>query len=1059
MAEAGISKQATLLPVTGYDPFRLYFDVPVWGGWHELRDPISQRRYWNNVNSMLTTWSLVELLRLNGLEEFLLLGQWSLFSVVPERMEEYEDPNLRYNVFDNTELSGQPLVVLKPGDVFAATCMPKPGIVEILLPDADSVAKLGYGKYRWPPEDGSRYLQYLPARMRNEDFTGMDAVVEPTWTVLAAVRGQGLCVTETRDPRSQVLGWLQEGAQVKLHLIEGTRALLGWLEEEDAHLAGGWISMVRLDGSNTLRRILEETENQEIQRELQEHLKELEAEGLDPIEALKEIDSLQDVLLCESRTPSKSSKTSARMGSKLSARGSKLDRRSLRRGSRGSRGSTSRSNSRRNSRHSSSHSRHSRRSSEEEVPLRPLELPKLAEQFVGPPEQGAQRETVIGGWRQVTDPIWQRPLYVSPVNGRTTWGVNEVIRTGGLDDLLLNRSWELCCIDPEALEIQKAEDWYMSVFATPSLSGEPIARWEKGRVIIVQIFDDKTGVATVLVPPLEPGGEAATGYVSYAMRDARPLMKALVAPLEAWPEIPEGQLHPGAQPPEGEFLEGPFFAVLPLGVDDIEVSVGQDIGSDQWARMPRGYRLRAFAEILGFRARLPDLEGGGWVSLCTPQGVPHFRKQPSQAPDIEMPDEVSSRGSKSSARSARVKKGPVPVVWPGLGIWWPEEKPVQVQAAPPPKTLPELLRNLGTGRALCDWRRMALPPYKEMVWKNCYAPSTTKLHDLLRLQIWKPAVVEAKWLHIRESEDERSRRIVSMPQGACVITQWVSPSGAVRVLVPTEENDPNPGVGWADLGGAEGAHVVLLTEGLDFWVEPQGCHVAEEDQEDENAFYPTLLPLRASPDPESAAVGALQRGDVVQVAEISGRLARVVRVKSVEDSEDALGGWLDLYTEAGWSCLRRRFLGQTHPEEVRRAEMREEAQKVLVQLSKESAQTASKKEEELEEEEEAELPALLKELGELEAKSIYTRDWREAIDPVWGRRYFVNKWSGQVIHKLTRYGVAEAAVKLTVYFNNLSVTAAPRQVRNSRRGSCSSWKTAPSQASPRSRTCQPELCP
>ncbi|CAJ1349490.1 unnamed protein product [Effrenium voratum] len=98
MAEAGISKQATLLPVTGYDPFRLYFDVPVWGGWHELRDPISQRRYWNNVNSMLTTWSLVELLRLNGLEEFLLLGQWSLFSVVPERMEE----SMKIQIFGTT---------------------------------------------------------------------------------------------------------------------------------------------------------------------------------------------------------------------------------------------------------------------------------------------------------------------------------------------------------------------------------------------------------------------------------------------------------------------------------------------------------------------------------------------------------------------------------------------------------------------------------------------------------------------------------------------------------------------------------------------------------------------------------------------------------------------------------------------------------------------------------------------------------------------------------------------------------------------------------------------
>lgn len=27
----------------GYDPFRLYFDVPVWGGWRELQEPITGR--------------------------------------------------------------------------------------------------------------------------------------------------------------------------------------------------------------------------------------------------------------------------------------------------------------------------------------------------------------------------------------------------------------------------------------------------------------------------------------------------------------------------------------------------------------------------------------------------------------------------------------------------------------------------------------------------------------------------------------------------------------------------------------------------------------------------------------------------------------------------------------------------------------------------------------------------------------------------------------------------------------------------------------------------------
>ena len=70
------------------------------------------------------------------------------------------------------------------------------------------------------------------------------------------------------------------------------------------------------------------------------------------------------------------------------------------------------------------------------------------------------------------------------------------------------------------------------------------------------------------------------------------------------------------------------------------------------------------------------------------------------------------------------------------------------------QTLPELLSSMVSGRALCDWQRMALPPYqesaglfsvkfltqngrrksfvKEMVWKNRHAPSITRLHELLR---------------------------------------------------------------------------------------------------------------------------------------------------------------------------------------------------------------------------------------------------------------------------------------------------------------------------------------
>eukprot|EP00439_Symbiodinium_sp_Y106_P013456 s907_g1.t3 len=1027
MALRGRSPQATIIALNGYDPHRLYYDIPVSGGWRECRDPISGRRYWNLVNMNLTSWSLVEVLRLNALEEFLLLGEWTLFTVIPEKLEEYEDPGYRYNIFSTVEMTGQPIEVLKPGTVVTTVGMPKPGIVEILLPDADGVAKLGFAKYRWPPQDGTRYLQRLPARMRTDDVAGMNAVVTPVWVVLEPVsgtegpeEGDALLVTEGRDPRSEPLGWLKVGTSIGLNLIEGTRALVGWIHEDEQDLVDGWISFVRLDGSPTLRRVLEEfrTTNQKIQRELQEHLKELEAAGMSPHEAIEAIEKLQEELAGDSRTESRTSragsKLPSRSGSKLSARsGSKLPSRS-----------GSKLPSRKGSRRTS---RGSRRSSGQE-----LQLPKLAFQFVGPPSRQEQRETVVGGWRQIMDPVWNRPLYVSPVNGRTTWGVNEVIRTGGLDDLLLNRSWDLCCIDPEALEIQKQDDWCMNVYADSGLSGEPIARWEKGRLIVTQMFDDTTGIATVLVPPTEPGGDAATGYVKYSMRDGRPLLKAMVAPVEDPPELVEGQLMPGAKPPDDEFLEGPFFAVLPLGKEELIVTVGQDVGSDSWARLPRGYRLRCFAEILGFRARLPDLEGGGWVSLCTPQGFPHFRKQPSMAPEIELPEEVGS--SKSSSRR---KGATIPIVWPGIGVLWPEPIPVPVPK-PQPKTLPELLSSMVSGRALCDWQRMALPPYQEMVWKNRHAPSITRLHELLRLKIWKPAVVEAEYAHIREAEDERSRHIVSMslergigktvlkvlPLGSLVITQWVSPGGSVRVVVATEEDDPSPGLGWTDLGGADGAALTLLTEGTDFWVEPQGGHIAEEDQQDESEWHPAKMQLRETKDPDSQVVGNLQRGDVVQIAEIDGRLGRVVRIKAIEETDsEAVGGWMDLYTEAGWSCLRKRFLGQVHPEEVRRLDQRQKASKVEEQLSKETISRPSKVPvaEDEEEDELAELPALLKELGELEAKSIYTRDWREAIDPVWGRRYFVNRWSGQVIHHLVRYGVAEAAVKLTIHFTNLSL--------------------------------------
>lgn len=52
------------------------------------------------------------------------------------------------------------------------------------------------------------------------------------------------------------------------------------------------------------------------------------------------------------------------------------------------------------------------------------------------------------------------------------------------------------------------------------------------------------------------------------------IAQALVAPVDEWPELPEGQLYPGAKAPDDQFLEGPFFAVLPLGQNELTVTIG-----------------------------------------------------------------------------------------------------------------------------------------------------------------------------------------------------------------------------------------------------------------------------------------------------------------------------------------------------------------------------------------------------------------------------------------------------------------------------------------------------
>jgi hypothetical protein len=581
-----------------------------------------------------------------------------------------------------------------------------------------------------------------------------------------------------------------------------------------------------------------------------------------------------------------------------------------------------------------------------------------------------------------------------------------------MDDLLLSRHWEVCVVDPLAVEYMKDKTWTCEIFADPSLSGEPVTRRPKGSLVVVQVFHAPTLVATLLLPPTEKGGDAAVGYASYRIRDGRPLLRSMLPRAENEDDLSKkggGVLEQEAaqlefaEPPEGDVLEGPFFAVPREGTENIAVSVGQDIGSEHWARLPRGYRVQAFAEIMGLRARLPDLEGGGWVNLVDPDGTPLFRKEPAPYIAPSGPEEENEDGQHV-----------LPVVWPFFGVLRPPKHASEVVEKASEAQLPSLLKRLGGGRVLCDWQRMKLPPFDVFVWKSPLTYAQTTLDSLLKERLWKASVVEAHdGLRIREHGDPRSKCIATRPWGSLVVSEWVAPGNAVRLLVPHEADDPKPAHAWADLGGADGASLVPLAPGSLFWVEPRGGHLPEEEQEDPPEMDPASLPVREGEDPKSAEVGHFWRGDIVQIAEMDGCHARVLLTgMSVFRANAPDSGWIDIFDEAGWSILKAKHPGEVHAEELRRRHLEEFAedeppQRAYSVLSPDVA----------------ELPALLWQLAELEQNSICTRDWREAVDPIWGHRYFINKWSGQIVRKLESMGVACATVRLTMWWSNMSIDA------------------------------------
>jgi len=985
MAAAG-KGLATLIEVNGYDQYRIYSEEPQAGSWRELRNPIGGQRYWHHVGARLTTWSLVELLRLNGLEEFLLVGEWGVFAVVPEDVKTYEDLEWALPIYDNDRLSGVPLDRITRGSIVVSLGFPRQGILELMLPCDEKVVKTVYAPMR---SGGKRLVQRLPVRMHNEDLVGMAAITVPLFCVRpdaeAERAGKGdssaLVVTAERDPRSPELGHVKAGSIVGLAAIVGTRAQLARVKDGPRNIWGGWISLLLLDGTSTLERVMEETENMKLADQLKAHLAEVEALRAAAVANGEDPDEIQ--------LPPKPGEE------------------------------------------------------EEEVE----EVAAVSRSTKEPPirskamlEYGlVQRMTVSGGWRQVLDKVWWRPVYVEPLAGRMTWGFVEVVKSGGLDDLLLARQWELCVVDPLSVEDQKDKTYCLKVFSDPSLSGQPIMLLPKGAFVIVQVFHKYSQIAMLLLPPAAPGADPAIGYAFYQKRDGRSILRAL---------LPQGELDSGTgqgqqpenmvtqemlgycEPPEGPILEGPYYAEPPDGTLELAVSTGQDLESDRWARLPRGYCVREFAEILGFRARLPDLEGGGWVNLVSPEGKPCFRKQPLIPSAIELP-----------AQELDKQEANLPIVWPHFGVLRPL-KPVLVKPHVPAE-LPALLQRLGGGRALCDWTRKPLPLFGGgHVWRNPLTGQQSSLDALLRSDIWKIAVVQAATLSLRERA-EPSAEVLTLRRGTIVVCEWVSTGSVARLLLPGKPMDETPRHLWTDLAGPSGATLAPLPAGgVNFWMEPRGGHLPEEEQADPSEKDQRQLTARKEKDGESASSGYFQRGDGIQVAEVSGRFARVVHTKCIL-AFDACpsGGWIDLFDESGWSIVRMRYPGVIHPVEQGRIDFAELQERIEAETRKEVEQerllrgtmfaeqssdpkTASAEDGDVTEMTSegafSELPSLLWQLGELEVKSIWTRDWREHIEPIWGQRYYVNRWSGQIIHRLTNFGVACPAVRLTVWFSNIS---------------------------------------
>eukprot|EP00929_Paragymnodinium_shiwhaense_P024152 TRINITY_DN14961_c0_g3_i2.p1 TRINITY_DN14961_c0_g3~~TRINITY_DN14961_c0_g3_i2.p1 ORF type:complete len:1263 (+),score=261.12 TRINITY_DN14961_c0_g3_i2:106-3894(+) len=830
-------------------------------------------------------------------------------------------------------------------------------------------------------------------------------------------------VTAGRDPRSAVIGYLETGMLVRLAVVVGTRACLAYVVDgSHQEMWGGWFPFLHLNGRPTLMRILEETENMREARRAQEYLEQAMALG---------DEAAQDG---EIKFPW--------------------------------------------------------HEEEEEVEL----VPPIIHESVPPPDgtrvakpplvYAEQRQTITGGWRQVLDPIWGKLMYIQPISGIATWGLNDVMKSGGMDDLLLNRSWEICIVDPVAVEVMKDRDWSFKVYSDKGLTHPPVQHLQKGDFFIGVQFDEYEQIVTLLIPPADKDGAYGFGYARSRLQDGRALIRAMIQPVDG---TPAGH---GAEPPEDLVIEGPFFSRPAGDAAENLVSVGQDVDSAAWARLPRNYRVGGFAEILGMRGRLPELEGSGWVSLFRRDGTPNFWKKPIVPPKMELPPDTE--GAEKAAREARIKaarkvsaKRTNAVGGAGAGVASIAELEDDGEGEAGGPEFPMVLEKLGAGRMACDWVRAHYPMLggvikgdkvgrggNKFIYKSPFTPAHTTLDQLIKLGIWKATMVDVAELVLREGPQMDSPPVMTVTRGCILITEWISPLMAVRVLLPAEPDDEQPRHVWADLGGREGTVLVPLPETGEFWVEPRGGHLAEELQRDPDENNMVTLPVRCELDPLSPERKNqyLQRGDAIEFAEVVGRRARVIQTGYINlDYTAPDGGWIDLFDEAGWCQLKRRFGDEKHiiqlqreerDREIFKAKLAQEAKsrassrQSTARLSTAAARRSSSRGEPVspaklaealekkakakdmeaagsdgfsaltdgtEELTLAEVPLLLQQLGELEAASVLTRDWREHRDPIWGRRYFVNRWSGQVIHRLKSMGVARCMVRLTIWFHNLSL--------------------------------------